>query len=434
MSGAPVTLDRSYAEDRDRADELARFRDAFAFPTTAGGEPVVYLCGNSLGLMPKAVPEIVEQELEDWAALAVDGHLRARHPWYSYHEQFREQGARLVGANPGEVVMMNTLTVNLHLMMASFYRPSGRRTKVLMEDRTFPSDRYAVATHVAWHGLEPDDTLLFATPREGETTLRTEDLEALIRDRGAEIALVLLGGVNYFTGQAFDLGRVTESARAAGCVVGLDLAHAAGNIPLELHDWNVDFAAWCSYKYLNGGPGAVAGCFVHERHGNDPSRRRLAGWWGNDPATRFQMHVNTTFVPRAGADGWQVSNPPILSLAPLRASLASFDEAGMAALRRKSVALTGYLEALLAALGDDRITIITPRDPAARGCQLSVRVRDDARRLFRRIAEEGVVVDLREPDVIRAAPVPLYNSFCDVWAFADVMRRALGQPASSSPA
>jgi kynureninase len=353
----------------------------------------------------------------------VDAHFEARSPWYSYHERFRDSGARLVGARPGEVVMMNGLTVNLHLMFVSFYRPTAERHAVLMEDCAFPSDTYAVKSQIRFHGYDPEEALIVARPRPGESTLRTEDLEELLDRRGSEIALVFLGAVNYFTGQWFDLPGVTTAARRHGCMVGLDLAHAAGNVPLALHDWQVDFAVWCSYKYLNSGPGAVAGCFVHERHGESADLPRFAGWWGNDPSTRFRMHLQPEFEPFAGAEGWQLSNPPILAMAPLEASLDLFDEAGMERLRAKSVRLTGYLQSWVDHVGNERLSQPTPRDPAARGCQISLRAVERPRALFESLRSAGVVGDFRQPDVVRVAPVPLYNSFHDVWRFGQALSR-----------
>jgi kynureninase len=411
------------AIDLDRVDPLRDYRDQFHLPKKPDGTPWIYFVGNSLGLMPKAAREIVLQELDDWANLGVEGHFEGRTPWFSYHEVFREAGARLVGAIPGEVVMMNSLTVNLHLMLASFYQPVRGRSMIVTEDCAFPSDTYALETHIRHRGFEPAEDLLVLRPREGETLLRTEDIEAVFEQRGKEISLVLLGGVNYYTGQLFDLERITRAAQRQGCLVGFDLAHAAGNAELRLHDWNVDFAVWCSYKYLNAGPGAVAGCFVHDRHGRNPEVPRLAGWWGNAPETRFLMHLNEHFIPRAGADGWQISNPPIFSLAPLRASLALFDHAGMPALRQKSVKLTGYLERLIAEFAPGRVEMISPRDPVARGCQLSLRVTGGGRTLFERIQGAGILCDYRHPDVIRVAPVPLYNTFHEVWRFAQVLKQ-----------
>jgi kynureninase len=410
-----------FAARLDERDPLAKHRARFAIPLRPDGEPVLYLNGNSLGLMPKTARELVLQELDDWAALAVEAHFKGRTPWYSYHEVFREIGARLVGAVPGEVVMMNGLTVNLHLMMATFYRPTSSRHKILIEDGAFPSDAYAAQSQLALHGFDPAESLIRVAPREGERFLRTEDLVELLATRGGEIALVLLPGVQYYTGQLLDIPAITAAAREAGCVAGWDLAHAAGNVPLRLHDWDVDFAAWCSYKYLNAGPGGIAGCFVHERHGSGDGLPRMAGWWGNDPQTRFRMDLEREFVPQAGADGWQLSNPPILAMAPLRASLQIFEEAGMESLRRKSVVLTGYLEWLLDRTAGNRLEVITPRDPEARGCQLSLRVLDRPEEARAALEEAGVVLDFRPPDVLRVAPVPLYNTFREVWRFAQIL-------------
>lgn len=400
----------------DSEDPLASFRDRFHLPPGPDGKPAVYLCGNSLGLMPRDVPGLVSQELADWAQLAVDAHFRGATPWYGYHESVRQPLARLVGAHPHEVVAMNSLTVNLHLMMASFFRPQGERRKILIESAAFPSDGYAVRSQLQLHGLDPEgDLLQVGTPRQ--EIPEAEILDTLER-RGSEIALVLLSAVHYFTGQLFDLAAITRAAHAQGCIVGFDLAHAAGNVPLALHASGADFACWCSYKYLNAGPGAVAGCFVHERHGMNPAIPRMAGWWGNDPRTRFQMHREERFVPTPGADGWQLSNPPILALAPLRASLALFDEAGMDRLRAKSEKLTGLLERLLR----PHAAILTPSDPARRGCQLSLRV--GGKELFQALEARGFVTDFREPDVIRVAPVPLYNTFHEVVRFARALALA----------
>ena len=415
--------DESFARQLDAEDPLAAYRERFHIPRRADGQPVIYFCGNSLGLEPKAARAIIERELDAWERLAVDAHFKAESPWYSYHEIFRETGARLVGALPGEVVMMNGLTVNLHLMLVSFYRPTPARHKILIEDSAFPSDAYAVKSQIRYHGLDPAGSLLIARPRTGEALIRTEDIEALLEERGEEIALVMLSGVHYLTGQVFDIERIAAAARRQGCAVGFDLAHAAGNVILKLHDWQVDFAVWCSYKYLNGGPGAVAGCFVNQAHGKDKTVPRFAGWWGNDPDTRFLMHLQTEFAPRDGAEGWQLSNPPILAMAPLRASLGIFDEVGMEALRAKSVRLTGYLQYLIDHIPSERFQVITPRDPSARGCQLSIRVREQPGELLQALAAERIVVDFREPDVIRAAPVPLYNTFHEVWRFAEVLGR-----------
>lgn len=413
----------NFAKRLDERDPLAPFRDRFALPGR-GGVPVLYFNGNSLGLMPKAARELVTRELDDWAALAVDAHFAGRTPWFSYHEVLREPSARLVGALANEVVMMNGLTVNLHLMMATFFRPKGSRDKILIEEGAFPSDTYAAQTQLAFHGIDPVSGLIRVAPRPGEATLRTEDLVALIERRGSEIAVVLLPGVQYYTGQFLDIAAVTKAARRQGCVAGWDLAHAAGNVPLKLHDWDVDFAAWCSYKYLNAGPGAIAGCFVHERHATNKALPRMGGWWGNDPATRFRMHEQRDFVPRAGADGWQLSNPPVLAMAPLRASLAIFDEAGMDALRRKSVVLTAYLEWLLGQAPHKRFEVITPGGFDERGCQLSLRILDRPTETLHELEALGVVGDFRPPDVVRVAPVPLYNTFHEVWRFVHLLQSA----------
>jgi kynureninase len=354
--------------------------------------------------------------------------MHGQAPWYNYHAPLLAPMARLVGALPHEVAVMNSLTVNLHLMLTSFYRPEGRRRKILIEAGAFPSDRYAVATHLATRGLDPAAGILEVAPRPGEALLRTEDLEALLDQRGREVAVVLLPGVQYYTGQLLDLPRLAEAAHRAGAVAGFDLAHAAGNVELALHDWGADFAVWCSYKYLNAGPGAVAGCFIHERHALDPLVPRFGGWWGNDPATRFQMDEQHDFVPVPGAGGWQLSNPPVLAMAPLIASLALFDRAGMSALRARSLRLTGYLEHLLADLPGDRIERVTPADPLGRGCQLSWRIPGRAARVAEALATRGVIGDFRAPDVIRLAPAPLYNSMSDVRRAAFIVREFVAAP------
>jgi kynureninase len=401
----------------DAQDPLAAYRARFYMPSGPAGQECIYLCGNSLGLQPKTTRQYVEQELQDWARFGVEGHFHARHPWLPYHENLTEQTASLVGALPLEVVVMNTLTVNLHLMLVSFYRPTRERYKVLMESHTFPSDRYAVASHIAWHGLDPAEALLALAPRPGETCLRTEDIVARLDQEGSAIALVLLGGVNYYTGEAFDMPTITRAGQARGCVVGFDLAHAAGNIPLQLHDWGVDFAVWCSYKYLNAGPGSIAGCFVHERQARRTDLPRFAGWWGHNKTTRFDMPA--LFDPLPGAEGWQLSNPPILPLAALRASMDIFTEVGMPQLRSKSVALTGWLETLLAHHAPANVTVITPSQPAQRGAQLSLLIPQHGKELYSRLVQANIMCDWREPDVIRVAPVPLYNSFMDVYTFVD---------------
>src|SRR6184192_3212990 len=413
-----------FAQQLDAEDPLRSFRDRFHLPVGANDEPLIYFAGNSLGLMPKSAKQIVEQELEDWAKLGLDAHLNAKTPWYSYHEKLREPAARFVGAQPIEVICMNSLTVNLHLMMATFYRPTKSRFKILMEDPAFPSDTYAIKTQIVHHGFEPKEALLLARPREGEFTVRTEEILDLIEKHTDELAVVLIGGVNFFTGQLFDIPTITAAAQKHGITVGVDLAHAIGNVPLSLHDWNVDFAVWCSYKYLNAGPGAVAGAFVHERHATNRKLPRLAGWFGNDPNTRFRMHLEPEFIPVPSADGWQISNPPIFSMAPLRASLSVFDEAGgMAPPRAKSMKLTGYLEFLIEQIDSgNRFKLITPREANERGCQLSIQAQELPKELFGKLEAAGVKCDFREPNVIRAAPTPLYNTFHEVWRFANILR------------
>lgn len=413
--------DEAFARELDTADPLAARRADFHIPRSPAGDEAVYFCGNSLGLMPRRTHERVNQELKDWAELAVEGHFHGKTPWFPYHEFLRDSGARLVGALPHEVVFMNSLTVNLHLLMVSFYRPTRERFKILVEDCAFPSDNYAVRTQIRYHGFDPADALVVARPRDGEYTIRTDDLLKLIEREGPRCALIMLGGVNYWTGQVFEMPAIAAAGQAQGAIVGFDLAHAAGNIPLALHDWNVDFAAWCNYKYLNSGPGAIAGCFIHERHARNTSLPRFGGWWGNDPKTRFRMHLESEFAPVPTADAWQLSNPPIFSLAPVKSSLEIFDEVGMPALRAKSLQLTGYLQTWLDRLGSDRYQIITPREASARGCQISIFVKDRPRELFKQLEASGVVCDYREPNVVRVAPVPLYNSFHDVWRFARIL-------------
>lgn len=399
----------------DRADPLAHFREKFFFPKAANGGQCIYLCGHSLGLQPKSAKSYLEEELEAWADLGVEGHFHAKHPWMPYHRLLRDQTAALVGAEPDEVVVMNSLTVNLHLMMASFYRPTPQRHKILVERGAFPSDQYAVKSQIRFHGFHPEQSLVELTPREGESCLRDEDIEAAIDREADSIALILIGGVNYATGQAFDMEAITKAGHKKGCIVAFDLAHAAGNLPLRLHNWGPDFAAWCSYKYLNGGPGCVAGCFVHERHARSWNLPRFAGWWGHDEKTRFQMGPD--FHPMPGAEGWQLSNPPILALAPLRASMDIFTEAGMDRLRAKSVSLTGYLEFLLQRQASEKFSILTPSDQKRRGAQLSIRLGNAGRKICDQLTAEGVIGDWREPDTYRIAPVPLYNSYQDAYAF-----------------
>jgi len=429
------SAEEDFAKQLDVQDPLRFFREQFHLPLAKDGKPLIYFAGNSLGLMPKSAKQIVEQELHDWATLGVAAHLEGKMPWYSYHETVREPAARLVGAKPNEVICMNSLTVNLHLMMATFYRPTESRFKILMEDPAFPSDTYAIKTQIIHHELNPNYALILARPRRGELTVRPADILELIERRAHELAVVLIGGVNFFTGQLFDIPTITEVAQKHGIVVGIDLAHAVGNVPLLLHDWNVDFAVWCSYKYLNAGPGAVAGAFVHERHASNTDLPRLAGWFGNDPNTRFRMQLEPEFIPVPTADGWQVSNPPILAMAPLCASLAIFDEAGgIKRLREKSIRLTSYLQFLLESEPEGRsepdrrltkeYTVITPRDENERGCQLSILVHKHGKELFGKLETAGVTCDFREPNVIRVAPTPLYNTFHEVWRFANILTNA----------
>jgi kynureninase len=411
-------VDKSFALEMDAQDPLVKYRERFHIPKTKIGGDCIYFCGNSLGLQPKTVRAYVEQELKDWELLGVEGHLHAKHPWMPYHEFLTEQTARLVDAKPIEVVVMNTLTVNLHLMLVSFYRPTPQRHKIVIEAQAFPSDQYAVKSQIRFHGFDPLTSLIELAPRQGDDTIRIQDIEALIEKEGETIALIMLGGVNYATGQLFEMDRISKAGHAKGCVVGFDLAHAAGNIALKLHEWNVDFAAWCSYKYLNAGPGSIAGCFVHERHANKPELPRFAGWWGHNKKTRFQMRPDFDFI--LGAGGWQLSNPPILPLAALRASMDIFDEVGMEKLRAKSVLLTGYLEFLLDQYRSENFSVITPRDPQQRGAQLSIRMHRHGRHICDRLADQGVICDWREPDILRVAPVPLYNSFFEVYRFVEI--------------
>jgi kynureninase len=408
---------RAFAQAMTAADPLAPFRDRFHIPTTPAGSDCVYLCGHSLGLQPKSARAYIEQELQDWERLGVEGHFHAQNPWLSYHEIMAAPTARLVGALPNEVVVMNSLTVNLHLMMVSFYRPTATRHQIVIESSAFPSDQYAVQSQIDFHGYDPAKSLHEIAPRPGETTIRSEDIEKWLAEKGEQTALLLFSGVNYYTGQAFDCARITRAAHAQGCMVGFDMAHAAGNLQLQLHDWDVDFAVWCSYKYLNGGPGCIAGCFVHERHAHNQQLPRFAGWWGHDKSSRFQMP--SQFQPIPGAEGWQLSNPSILSMAALRASLAVFDEATMARLRAKSETLTAYLEFLLAQQVNEEFSILTPRDAAQRGAQLSLQITKGGRAVCDRLARQGILCDWREPDILRVAPAPLYNSFADVHTFAD---------------
>jgi kynureninase len=411
----------AWARARDAADPLRPFRDEFMIPPHEGHDST-YFCGNSLGLQPRAVRDAVNAELDYWGELGVEGHFKGRLPWMDYHEFVRDDLAAVIGAQPSEVVAMNTLGVNLHLMMVSFYRPTKERPAILIEAGAFPTDRYAVESQVRFHGFDPATALIELEADEPNGLISLAAIERVLAEHGSRIALVMLPGVQYRNGQAFDLKAITELGHRYGCVVGFDLAHAVGNLPLQLHDSGADFAIWCSYKYLNSGPGAVGGAFVHERHAT-AALPRFAGWWGHDKSTRFQM--GPQFVATPGADGWQLSNPPILALAPLRVSLEIFRRAGMHNLREKSLQLTGYLEWLVQTQLADVLQVVTPSDPERRGAQLSIRVidgRERGRALFAYLMDHGIIGDWREPDVIRISPAPLYNRFEDCVAFAEAVR------------
>lgn len=414
-----------FAKQQDAEDSLRTYRNMFYFPMMHGRE-TVYFTGNSLGLQPKTTQDHVLNELEDWATFGVEGHFHARKPWLSYHEQFAAPVAKIVGALPEEVVVMNQLTVNLHLLMVSFYRPTKTRYKILCEAKAFPSDQYALESQVRFHNLDPLDAIIEIAPRKGEECIRHEDiLEAIEKNRDS-IALVMMGGVNYYNGQVFDMKAITAAGQKAGAVVGFDLAHAAGNIKLQLHEWNVDFACWCSYKYLNSGPGGVAGVFINKRHLNKPEIIRFAGWWGHDKETRFKMEKG--FMPMPTAEAWQLSNAPVLSMAAHKASVDIFDSAGMDALVVKAEKLTGYLEFIIDEINkelEQKLEIITPRDKKQRGCQLSIVAHGRGKDLFNKLTQAGVISDWREPNVIRCAPVPLYNSFEDVFRFGEILKAAL---------
>jgi len=416
---------RDLARKYDSEDPLARYREQFHIPKV-DGKPCAYFTGNSLGLQPATAKDAIIQELDDWAEHGVEGHFHARNPWYSYHELLMAPAAAIVGAREKEVVHMNGLTANIHFLMVSFYRPEGERYKILCEAKAFPSDQYALESQVKFHGYRPEDAIIEIEPREGEHTLREEDIEAKIEAHKDELALVFIGGVNYYTGQWFDMERITRAGHKAGAVVGWDLAHAAGNVPVKLHDWDVDFAAWCTYKYLNSGPGSVSGIFIHEKYANDTNLPRFAGWWGHDKDERFLMEPG--FKPVPGAEGWQLSNAPVFSMAPHLASLRIFAEAGMDALRQKSLKLTAFMQETVEAVAKSagtKLEIITPTAPERRGCQLSLFAHGQGKSLFSHLMENGVYTDWREPNVIRAAPVPLYNSFADVVRFGEVLEAGL---------
>ncbi|MDC1195022.1 kynureninase [Flavobacteriaceae bacterium] len=412
-----------FAKTQDQNDPIAHYRDAFHIPKTSDGNEWLYFTGNSLGLQPKETKNHIQQELDDWANLGVEGHFEAKNPWMPYHEFLTESMAEIVGAKPIEVVIMNTLTTNLHLLMVSFYQPTKTKFKIVIESDAFPSDRYAVETQLRFHGFDPKDSLIEWTPKDGETLLNIDDLASILDTQGDEIALLLIGGVNYYTGQYLDLKKIAELGHQYGCKVGIDLAHGVGNIQPNLHDSGVDFAAWCTYKYMNSGPGSLGGIFVHERHAYDESLKRFAGWWSQNKDTRFDMRQPLDIIP--GAEGWQLSNPPILSMAAIKASLELFSEVGMPALREKSIQLTGYMEYLILELQNEHISIITPKDPEQRGCQLSIQVKNADKSLHTKLSEANVITDWRTPDVIRCAPVPFYNSFEDVFKMVETLKTVL---------
>lgn len=415
------TLD--YAKQLDQKDPLSFVRKEFHIPTDADGNEWLYFTGNSLGLQPKATQGAIQQELNDWAKYGVEGHFEAANPWMPYHEFLTENMAKIVGAKPIEVVVMNTLTTNLHLLMVSFYQPTKNKYKIVIESDAFPSDRYAVQSQLEFHGFDAKEGLIEWKPREGEELLRMEDLETILKEQGDEIALLMIGGVNYYTGQYLDIKKIAELGHAKDCIVGIDLAHGAGNIQPNLHDSGVDFAAWCTYKYLNSGPGSLAGLFVHERHANNRDLPRFSGWWNHNKETRFNMRQ--PFDVMSGAEGWQLSNPPILSMAAIKASLDLFAKVGMDALREKSEKLTGYFEFLINQIDSESIKIITPSNPKERGCQLSIQVQNADKSLHEKLTANNIITDWREPDVIRCAPVPMYNSFEDVYRMVEILKSLL---------
>lgn len=415
----PFQATREFALAADAADVLAAFKQQFHFPKK-NGRDVIYFCGNSLGLQPRNVEQAIQTELTSWQEEAVGGYFGGQNPWLYYQEYLKPSLARIVGCRETEVTVMNTLTVNLHLLMLSFYRPTPERYKILMEAGAFPSDQYAVETLVKHYGLDPDTAILEIGPRQGEKTLRTEDIIATIEAEGNSLAMVLFGGINYYTGQLFDLQRITQAAHRVNAIAGFDLAHVVGNTPLQLHEWEVDFAAWCSYKYLNGGPGAVGGVYVHERFATNPETPRLGGWWGNDEKERFKMEKG--FIPKTNASGWNISTAQVFNTVSLKASLELFDMAGMERLRAKSVQLTAYLEYLLQQLPNLAFEIITPADAAERGTQLSLYFKERGKEIHNKMIESGIIVDYREPGVIRVAPAPMYVSFADVYRFYEILR------------
>ncbi|WP_339876413.1 kynureninase [Olleya marilimosa] len=421
MTNYKLGLD--FAKQLDDQDQLSDFRQQFHIPKDKNGKNLIYFCGNSLGLQPKITKTYIDQELQDWANLGVEGHTEGKNPWLHYHEFLTDTMANIVGAKPIEVVVMNSLTANLHFMMVSFYQPTPKRYKILIEADAFPSDKYAVESQLRHHGYDDKDGLILWKARKGEELANYDDLETILNEHGDEIALVMIGGVNYYTGQFFDLKRITDLGHKHGCVVGFDCAHGAGNVQLNLHDSGADFAVWCTYKYLNSGPGSLSGAFVHERHANNKDLNRFTGWWSHNKKTRFRMRDEFDQLP--GAEGWQLSNPPILSMAAIRASLDVIKEAGFDKLCEKSKLLTGYFEFLINQLNNKDIKIITPSDPNQRGCQLSIQVKNADKSLYDKLTNAGVITDWREPDVIRCAPIPLYNSFPDVYNMVERLKQLL---------
>ena len=407
----------------DQNDELKYYRDSFHFPVDSNGNKILYFTGNSLGLQPKTTKEAVEQELDDWANFAVEGHFKAKNPWMPYHELLTNDMAEIVGAKPEEVVIMNSLTANLHFLMISFYNPTKKRFKILIESDAFPSDRFAVKSQLKLHGFDPKNDLVEWSPRGNENLLRIEDLQEIIKKNGDEIALILVGGVNYYTGQLLDLKKIAKIGHSKGCKVGIDLAHGVGNVNLKLHESGIDFAAWCTYKYLNSGPGSLGGIFVHNKHKKNKSLKRLTGWWGQNKSKRFKMREELDISN--GAEGWQLSNPAILSMAAIKASLELFRKVGMNKLRMKSIKLTGYLEYLILQMNNKNIDIITPKDPNQRGCQLSIKLNNSNKSLHENLRLNNVITDWRDPNVIRCAPVPFYNSYQDVYNFVKILRKLL---------
>ena len=418
---------REFALALDESDPLKIFRNKFLIPKHQGQE-VIYLCGNSLGLQPRSVKTLLDEQLLNWENLAVEGWFEGETPWMFYHKEMQQLMAPIVGSKPEEVIPMNTLSVNLHLMMVSFYKPEGKRTKILMEAGAFPSDQYVVESQLRFHGLIPEENIIEVYPRKGEDTLRTADIISIIEKHADELALVLFGGINYYTGQFFDLEAITKAGHLTGAYVGFDLAHAAGNVPLKLHDWNVDFACWCTYKYLNSSPGGISGVFIHENHFNNADLNRFAGWWGYQESSRFKMEKG--FVPQNGAEGWQLSCSPVLLMAAHKASLIMFKEAGgMEVIRNKSIVLTSYLEFIIRELnnfvGEEQFRIITPGDTKYRGTQLSLIAKKDGKKIFDALVKTRIIGDWREPNVIRLSPVPLYNSFCEVFELGYQLKKIL---------